>query len=122
MTAPQHPHLPAQQQRSTADIIATVVLLVLAAAAAFASLWVSLFFAMATDPCGPDNCDTARITWAYVVSWGGVGVAAVIAIVGTAVAAARKRVMWVWPTAALVLIVVAIVAGVLLAGSVAPHH
>src|ERR1700743_143511 len=101
MTASQHPHLAPQQQRSTADVIATVVLLVLAAGAAIASLWVSLFFAMATDPCGPDNCNTAAVTWAYVVSWGGVGVAAVIGIAGTVVAAARKRVMWVWPTAAL---------------------
>ena len=122
MTVHQHPHSLGQQQRSTADIIATVGLLVFDAAAAGVSLWCSLFFVMATDPCGPDNCNTAAISWAYVVTWGGIGVAAVIAIVGTAIAAKRRRAMWVWPTAALVLIVVADVAGVLLAGSVSPHH
>jgi hypothetical protein len=122
MTAHQHPHPTAQQQRSTADTIATVVLLVLDAAAAVVSLWFSLFFTMATDPCGPDNCNTAAISWAYLVTWGGIGVAGVIAIAGTAIAAKRRRVMWVWPAAALVLVVVAIVAGVLSAGSVAPHH
>jgi uncharacterized membrane protein len=122
MTAHQHPQSSVQQQRSTGDTIATVVLLVFDAAAAALSLWFSLFFAMATDPCGPDNCDTAAISWAYLVSWGGIGVAGVIAIVGTAIAAKRRRVMWIWPAAALVLVVVAIIAGALLAGSVAPHH
>ncbi|HEY0227568.1 MAG TPA: hypothetical protein VGC05_14500 [Mycobacterium sp.] len=122
MTAHQHPHSLGQQQRSTADVIATAVLLAVDAAAAVGSLWISLLFTMATDPCGPDNCNTAALDWAYLVTWGGIGVAAVIAIVGTAIAAKRRRVMWVWPAAALVLIIVAVVAGALLAGSVSPHR
>jgi len=37
-------------------------------------------------------------------------------------AALRRRRMWVWPTVALVLIIVATVIGSLLVGSVTPHH
>ena len=42
----------------------------------------SPFFVMATDACGPDNCDESKLTWAFIVTWGGVAVAAVVAVVG----------------------------------------
>ena len=93
---------------------------VFACVAGLFSLWYSLFFAMATDSCG-ENCNTTALDWAYVVTWGGIATAAIVAILGTIVAAARGRLMWIWPTLALVLIVVAIVTGVLLANSVIPH-
>lgn len=93
---------------------------VFACVAGLFSLWYSLFFGMATDSCG-DNCNTTALGWAYVVTWGGIATAALVAILGTIVAAARGRLMWIWPTLALVLIVVAIVTGVLLANSVIPH-
>jgi uncharacterized membrane protein len=119
----QHPHgSPQQQQRSTADVIATGVALVLAVIAGVLAVSSSVFYPMAADPCGSDNCNTQAISVAYVVTWGGVAVAAIVAIGGTLFAALRRRVMWVWPTAALVLIVVTVVTGVLLAGSVTPHH
>jgi hypothetical protein len=110
------------RQRSTADVIATCVTLVLAAAAGALSFSFSPFFVMATDSCGNDNCDTAAVSWAYVVTWGGLGLAVVVAIGGTLFAAVRQRRMWVWPTAALALIVVTFIIGSLLAGSVTPHH
>lgn len=110
------------QQRSTADIIATIVAFVLAAAAGVLSFAFSPLFAMATDPCGNNNCDTTAITWAYWVTWGGLGVAVVVAIGGALFAAVRQRRMWLWPTAALALIIVTFIAGSLLAGSVVPHH
>lgn len=123
MTAPQHPHLPTQQKRrSTADIVATVVLLLIAATAGVLSLCFSMFFAMAADPCGSINCNTGAIGWAYGVTWGGVGIAAVIAIGGTFIGAARHRIMWVWPTVALVLIVAAVGIAMVLLNSVVPHH
>ncbi|MCV7408259.1 hypothetical protein AWC05_04375 [Mycobacterium florentinum] len=113
---------PQQRQRSTTDSIATVAMFVLAAIAGALSITFSFFFVMATDSCAGKNCDTSALDWAYAVTWGGVGIAAVVAVGGIIVAAARKRVMWVWPTIALVLIVVAGVIGSQLANSVTTHH
>jgi uncharacterized membrane protein len=118
MTASQRPEV---KQRSTADTIATVITFVLAAIAGVLSVSFSFFFAMATDSCS-DNCDTSALDWAYLVTWGGVGLAAIIAVGGIIIAASRKRVMWVWPTAALVLIIIAVITGAMLADSVTPHH
>ncbi|WAC90381.1 hypothetical protein [Mycobacterium sp. Aquia_213] len=116
MTAPQ------TIQRSKSDTIATVIMFVLAAIAGVVSVSFSFFFVMATDSCTGKNCDTSALDWAYAVTWGGVGIAAIVAVGGIIVAAARKRVMWVWPTIALVLIIVAVVIGALLANSVVPHQ
>ena len=108
-------------QRSKADTVATVILLVLAGIAGALSISFSFLFVMATDSCS-DNCDTSALDWAHLVTWGGVGLAAIIAVAGIVIAAARKRVMWVWPGVALGLIIVAVVIGALLANSVTPHH
>ncbi|CQD08724.1 hypothetical protein BN1232_01573 [Mycobacterium lentiflavum] len=115
-------HPPQQKQRSTADTIATISMFVVAAIAGALAITFSFFFVMATDSCAGNRCDTSALDWAYAVTWGGVGVAAVIAVGGVIVAAARKRAMWVWPTTALILIIVAGVIGSLLANSVAPHQ
>jgi hypothetical protein len=120
MTAPRY-SADAPKRRSTADVVATVVILVLAAVTASLSLVFSLFFGMATDACG-DNCDTAPLDWVYPVTWGGIAIGAIVAIAGVVIAAARGRIMWVWPTIALVLIVVTFVIGAALANSVNPHH
>jgi hypothetical protein len=109
-------------QRSTRDTVATVIMFVLASIAGVLSVSYSFFFVMATDSCTGHDCDTSALDWAYAVTWGGVGVAALIAIGGIIIAAARKRVMWVWPTIALVLIIVAVAVGSQLANSVVPHH
>jgi hypothetical protein len=120
MTAPQYPYSP-PRRRSTADIVATSVVLVIAAATGVLSLAFSMFFPMATDACA-DDCNTSLIGWAYLMTWGGVGIAAIVAVGGTVIAAACRRVMWVWPTVALVLIIVTVVIAVGLVGSVMPHH
>ncbi|GBG36682.1 hypothetical protein [Mycobacterium montefiorense] len=125
MTASQDPHVPQppqHKQRSTGDTIATVIMFVLAAIAGVLSISFSFFFVMATDPCSNNNCDTSALDWAYAVTWGGVGVAALIAVGGIIIAASRKRLMWVWPTIALVLILVAVMIGAQLADSVVPRH
>jgi hypothetical protein len=115
MTAPQ------SHQRSRTDTVATIILFVVAAIAGALSVAYSFVFAMATDACSGHTCDTSALDWAYLVTWGGIGVAAIVAIGGVIVAAARNRVMWVWPTAALVLIIVSVVIGAQLAASVTPH-
>ncbi|BAX91498.1 hypothetical protein [Mycobacterium shigaense] len=122
MTAPHSEPETASRQRPSSDIIATIVAFVLAAAAAVLSFSLSPLFVMAADPCDNHNCDTAAISWAYAVTWGGLGLAAVAAIGGTVFAAARRRRMWIWPTGALGLIVVTFAIGTLLAGSVLPHQ
>jgi hypothetical protein len=108
-------------QRSKTDTIATIILSVIAAIAGVLSVVYSFVFAMATDACSGHTCDTSALDWAYVVTWGGVGVAAVVAIGGIIIAATRNRPMWVWPTAALALIIIAVVVGAQLAASVHPH-
>ncbi len=105
--------------RSPWDTAATVIIAVLAVSAAAGSVLLSALFVMAVDACGPDNCDFSRLTWAYVVTWGGVGLALAAGMVGMVRAAWKGTVMWVWPAAATGLVLVTFAAGALLAGSVA---
>jgi hypothetical protein len=122
MTAPGYPYVrPQPPKRSTADVVATVVTFTLAAALALLCLASSLFFPMVTDSCA-NQCNDAMLGWAYLVTWGGVVIAALVAIGGSIFAAVRGRVMWVWPTVGLGLVVVAAIIGVALANSVFPRH
>ncbi len=106
--------------RSPADRVATVVLVTMTVMATLVSLFFSPFFVMATDSCGHDNCRDSMVTWAYAVTWGGVAVAAVVAVVGMIAAARRRTTMWVWPALALLLVVATFVIGAQLASSAAP--
>ncbi len=108
MTAP-HPHRP------VSDRLATVFTAVLALLAAVGSVLISPFFVMTTDACGADNCNFAWLKGAFAVTWGGVAVAAVVAVAGTLRAARRGTAMWIWPAMALLLVTVTFVAGFLLA-------
>ena len=111
---------PSAHHRPAADRVATVVLTALALLATVVSLFFSPFFVMATDSCGHTDCRDSLITWAYVVTWGGVAVAAVVALGGMIAAARRHTRMWVWPALALLLVVVTFVIGAQLASSAAP--
>jgi hypothetical protein len=93
----------------------TALLAVLAGAG---SVMLSPFFVMTTDACGADNCNLSRLTWAYVVTLGGVALAAVVAVVGVVRAARRGTVMWIWPVVAVALVAVTFGIGFLLATSV----
>ncbi len=104
--------------RPASDRLITMVMGALAVLAAVGSLGLSPFFVMATDACGPDNCDESKLTWAFVVTWGGVALAAVVAVVGLVRAARRGTAMWMWPTVALVLVFVTFAWGFALAVSV----
>jgi hypothetical protein len=109
---------PSNPPHSTADRAATVVTAILAVLTAGASVMLSPFFVMATDACGSDNCDLSRLNWAYVVTWGGVALAVVVAVAGVVRAARRGTVMWIWPVVAIALVVVTFGLGFLLATSV----
>jgi uncharacterized BrkB/YihY/UPF0761 family membrane protein len=106
--------------RSPADRVASVIAAALALLAAAASLFFSPFFVMTTDACGHDDCRDPLVTWAYVVTWTGVGLAAVVGIGGMLLAARRRTVMWVWPALALLLVVATFVIGAQLASAAGP--
>ena len=114
MTPPDPP----SRRRSPLDRAAAVLLSVVAALAGLGSVAFSLFFVMATDSCGPDNCSGSRLVLSYAVTWGGVAVAGIIAVAGTVAAARRGAALWVWPLLALLLIAATFAAGAALAISV----
>jgi hypothetical protein len=118
--APEYPPVHRQRRHSVVDITVTSILSALAGVAALGSLAFSFFFVMATDSCGT-QCDSATLNAAYLVTWGGVGVAVLIGAAGVIVAAVRGWVMWIWPTLALGLIVAALGVGVHLADSLMHH-
>lgn len=113
MTPPQHADRPAW------DRAAAVLLSALAAFAALGSFAFSWFFVMATDSCGPDNCHESRLWMAYALTWGGIAVAIIAAIVGMVRAAQRGTMLWIWPALAVVLIGLTWAGGASLATSVA---
>lgn len=114
------PAVPTTFHRSAIDRVASVALTALALFAAGVSLFFSPFFVMTTDACGPDECNDSVVAWAYAVTWGGVILAAVVAVAGMIYAARHQTVMWLWPMLATVLVVVTFVIGAQLASSVAP--
>jgi hypothetical protein len=126
---PQHPNphdpgpTPPTQppHHSAADITTTVILSVLAGLAAVGAVSFSFFFVMATDSCGPQHCNYDALNAAYVVTWGGIGLAVVLGAAGIIAAAVRKTRMWIWPAVALGMIVVAAGIGMALANSVMHH-
>lgn len=115
MTPPPVP----QPRRSVIDGVAAAVFTALAALAALSSVGFSLFFVMATDSCDPDTCKGSRLAFAYIVTWGGVVGAAVLAVVGMVAAERRGKVLWIWPALALVVVAATFAGGAALATSVA---
>jgi hypothetical protein len=115
---PGYPPPSPPRRHSGVDIALTVILSVLAAAFALGSVSFSFFFVMATDSCGPRHCDYDALGAAYLVTWGGIGLAILVAAVGIIVAAIRKQTMWFWPAASLLIIIATTGAGLSLANSV----
>ncbi len=79
------------------DITLTVVLAALAGLSAVGAVSFSFFFVMATDSCGSHPCNYDALGAAYIVTWGGIGVAILVGAVGIIVAAVRNALMWIWP-------------------------
>lgn len=109
-----------QFHRSAADRLASVIASLLAVLAGLSSLFFSPFFVMSTDACGHDNCRDSLVLWAYAVTWGGLGLALLVAALGMIRAARRHTTMWVWPAVALLLVVATFVIGSQLASAAAP--
>ncbi len=117
---PDHPYYPGYPPRrhSVVDITLTVILATLAGLSALGAVSFSFFFVMATDSCGSHPCNYDALTAAYIVTWGGIGVAILVGAVGIIVTAVRNRLMWVWPAVSLLLIAVSTGIGIALANSV----
>ena len=113
MSSPQHADRPAW------DRALAVLFSALAGIAAFGSFAFSWFFVMATDSCGPNDCHESRLWMAYALTWGGIVVAVVGAIVGMVRAAQRGTALWIWPLLAVVVIGLTWAGGASLATSVA---
>lgn len=111
------PPPPPAVRRSTADTVATALLMaLLVAVGGFAALW-TLFGMMATDRCSPgpnDPCNDALIGVAYLVGWGGLALAGILALTGTIRASRKAQPMFVWPLMGLLLVVVSVIGWVLL--------
>ncbi len=99
---------------STTDTVATVLLWIALVLVGGVGGFFSLFAVMATDGCstGPDDpCNYATINAAFVVAWGGLAVAAAVAIGGTVWAVQKRTAIFVWPLIGLILVVVALGVG-----------
>lgn len=123
MTYPYPTPVPAVPPRNpglVADLIATLSLLALQGLVLVSSVYMSLFFAMATDSCYADRCDTNNLRWAYVVADGG-GVAVVVfSAIAASILMVRRRVAFWIPVVGLILQIFTFVLGAGLAGSVGP--
>lgn len=99
--------------RSTSDTVATILLWIALVVVGGVGGFFSLFAVMATDRCGgsDDPCNYTTINAAFMVAWGGLALAAAVALGGTIWAASKKTTMFVWPLIGLVLVVVALVLG-----------
>jgi hypothetical protein len=108
------PFAPAVRKRSTADIVATVLLCVLqlvaSVLAGFAALLPSMWLMLPI--CG-DNCGSAEVTHfvdktvdGVVVIVCGVVLAFLLTAVGMVVAGVRRKLMWIWPALGVAMIVV----------------
>ncbi|MFT3900551.1 MAG: hypothetical protein QM728_09980 [Gordonia sp. (in: high G+C Gram-positive bacteria)] len=96
------------------DIVATVLLSLLAVAAGLVAAFFTAFFVMASDGCSPSagNCRYGLLDGAYVVSWGGTALGGVVLLIGLIVAvASKRRPLFVWPLLALGIIVATFLIG-----------
>ena len=96
---PAMPPAPTKAHRWTAwriaDLIATLVLFAVYAVELLALLYLSLFWAMATDSCGSGQCDYSKLDNAYFLNdIVGIAVFCVTAVVAIVLLCLRKPAFW----------------------------
>lgn len=107
-----YPTYPPRPSRPVWDIVVTVVLGVLLLGACALGALYSMFAVMATAVCsGTDRCNFDLVNTAYLVAWGGIGVALLVALVGGCIAAARRRIVVGWPMLGWVIFLTTYIAG-----------
>lgn len=104
MTTPHvqpYPQLPPAQRpmsrANTADVIVTSLLMATHVAIVGLSAFFSMFYAMASDPCGSGTaCNTDNIGWAFAVTdLGGLGVLLAASVVAVFLMVRRRIAFWV---------------------------
>ena len=102
----------------TANLVTTILLFALLLGAGLLAVVLSGFFVMGTDSCGSTEagCNTDPLFYAFVVVWGGVGLAVVGATIGTVVSGVRHRPTWFWPLLGLGVVLVSFIGGLVLLG------
>ena len=118
---PYYPPPVPPRRHSVVDITLTAILSALTVMSALGAVAFSFFFVMATDSCGSRPCDYDALGAAYLVTWGGIGLAVLLGATGVIVAAVRTRTMWFWPATSLLLVAISTGIGVSLANSVMQH-
>ncbi|RWA17873.1 hypothetical protein MBRU_18280 [Mycolicibacterium brumae DSM 44177] len=95
--------------------MATCVLGVALGLAALFGAILSMYMPMATDNCGLRDCRPGLMTVAQLLGFGSIAVGLLGAPVGVFIAASKRKRMFVWPLAGVVLIVVGVATGMMLA-------
>ena len=96
------------------DVVCTVALWVVLVVSAGTAMWLSLFFGFATDMCPTDGCPPTPLgidDLIYPVTWGGIGVAFAIAVIGPFVSLWRRWYMLIWPTVGIGVVIASFIAG-----------
>ncbi|GAA3709451.1 hypothetical protein [Gordonia hankookensis] len=98
MSYPTYPPAPSRSTgtaRSSADVLAAIILLGIYLVVAAGSVLFSLLFAMATDVCTSGRpCDTSGVGRAYLVTDGGAVAVFVTAVIMTIVALDKRWAIW----------------------------
>lgn len=100
-----------------ADVICTVVLLVLIVVLAVMTDWWPALFGFLKDICVDDDCPPVPFGvnyYIYPVVWGGIGAAITAAIIGPAVSLLKGWYMCFWPAITVVLVLLSALIGSLL--------
>jgi hypothetical protein len=96
------------------DVLCTVVLTALLIVLATTTDWPSRLFGFLADVCTDDTCAPAPFGidfYIYPVVWGGVGAAFAAVIIGPLVSLVKGWYMSFWPVLAVLVVIVAAVAG-----------
>lgn len=93
---PQYPYLypPQAPQRSVADLVMSIVMLVLAVAVGGLGAFMGLFMLAFLDHCPPQTCSVQGAVSAVLVSIGIVGAVVVVCLIVTVVALIRRKPGW----------------------------
>lgn len=117
MTFTQQPARPPRTTNQTVDIVMTVVLLVVQGLAFMVSVYISLFFGMATDSCSGE-CNTAPLDAAFLITDGGGLLTLALAIIVSIVLLVRRHLAFWVPLVGIAIQIGLVIAGLYLASSV----
>jgi hypothetical protein len=108
---PRPGHGPSKNDALIAGLLSAAAVL-----AGAASLYLSLFFAMAGDACMSNQCGNGLVILAaYLIAWGGVAAAGWLTFFRSARSAQRGEPTWPYPAAAIVVIIGTFIAGAMVA-------